>query len=256
MLVYEEPHVGFEEPTALLIACKNSLCRNVWYQNSLQVDYHLKYNLRESKNPKQPLLVHYDGSTQKQYQYPSRGWEVSYCKRDPKPAECSHIGLDMNRKIFTMDVTDPKKSHFEVREKDGEYTIFSKVLIPKGSYIMPDSVSSNYWIHQQSQDNLKELASISHTGRISIVQDFVKYVENYGSRSNLPGIEKNHVEVSFSSLIVRSEDSKKVNVGKWITDVNVPVYSPVWERNWESYDVFMVSLRDIQTGEELVRKLE
>merc|ERR1711874_287148 len=66
MLVHEEPHVGFEEPTAFLISCKNAGCRNKWYQNALQVDYYLRYNLRESKDITKPPLVHYDGSTQKQ----------------------------------------------------------------------------------------------------------------------------------------------------------------------------------------------
>lgn len=256
MLVYEEPHVGFEEPTAFLISCKNAACRNKWYQNALQVDYYLSYNLRESADTTKPPLVHYDGSTQKQYQYLSRGWEVVYCKRNPVPVECSHIGLDVNRKVFTMDIEDLSKSHFEVREMNEEYSIISKVFIPKGSYIMPDSVSSNYWIHQQSHDNLKEMASISHTGRISIIEDFLMYVEDHRSKSSLPGITQNHVEVSWSSLIIRSDNNKRVNVGKWITNMSVPVYSPVWERNWESYDVFLVSQRDIQVGEELVRKRE
>jgi len=255
MLVYEEPHVGFEEPTAFLIACKTSRCRNDWYQNALQVDYHLRYNLRDSTDT-QPLLVHYDGSTQKQYQYPSRGWEVVYCKRNPMPVECSHIGLDVNRMIFTMDIEEMQKSHFEVIVEDDEYTIVSKVFIREGSYIMPDSVSSNYWIHQQSQDTLKEVASIRHTGKISIIQDFVKYVENHGRRTNLPGIQTNHVEVSWSSLIKRSDEQRRVNVGKWITNVSVPVYSPVWERNWESFDVFLISQRDINVGEELIRRLD
>jgi hypothetical protein len=118
-----------------------------------------------------------------------------------------------------MDIEEMQKSHFEVIVEDDEYTTVSKVFIREGSYFMPDSVSSNYWIHQQSQDTLKEVASIRHTGKISIIQDFVKYVENHGRRTNLPGIQTNHVEVSWSSLIKRSDEQRRVNVGKWITNV-------------------------------------
>lgn len=257
ILIYEEPHVGFEEPTAFLIACKSRNCRDGWYRNSHQVDYLLKYNLRESTRGN--LLVHYDGSTHVDYQYPSRGWEVVYCKREPMPVECGFIGLDKGKLVFTMDIEDKEESSFEVRKQNGKYSIISKVFIPRGSYIMPDSVSSNYWIHQQSKENLQQVASISNTGKVSVVNDFLMYVEKHGKKTSLPGLQKHHVEVSWSGLIRKSQEKEKVNVGWWICEdyrKNVPVYSPVWERHWESYDVFLVSQRDIGVGEELVREKE
>merc|ERR1712032_654139 len=252
MFVYEEPHVGFEEPTAFLIACKSIQCRSKWYSSSYVVDYEVNQRLRDSKSGIYPL-AHYDGSTQYNYQFPSRGWEIVYCKRVPKPKECDYIGLDMDKKVYDMDIYDERKSSFKVREsKNNKYTIASKVFIPKGSYILAESSASNYIIHQKSMDNLQETTKVKNTGKVSIIAGFLDYIENNGKESIMSGLNRTHVEIGWSSLITKTLNEKEVNVGRWMSQElveNMSVFSPVFERYYQSYDVFLMSTRDIHEGE-------
>lgn len=257
VFVYEEPHVGFEEPTSFLIVCKSETCRSMWYSSSHAVDYLINTRLRDSHGTDHPL-VHYDGSAQYSYQFPSRGWETVYCKREPIPHECQYRGLDLNREVYDFDLDKKESSSFEVvkNETNQQYGLVATTHIPKGSYILADTLSANYIISQKSIENLESNTNILNTGKVSVIKDFLDYVKNHGKESIMPGLKLNHVEVSWSSLITKTSEKEQANIGPWMDQEileKIPVYSPVFERHYHSYDVFLIATKDIEKGEELKR---
>lgn len=84
IFVYEDPHCGFLEPHSFLLVCKSASCRSRWYGRSDQVDYEI-YDRITRTHSKERALKYFDGTTQRSYQWPKKGWETVYCRRDPVP---------------------------------------------------------------------------------------------------------------------------------------------------------------------------
>jgi len=262
VLVYEENHCSFGQPAAMLLACKDVSCRKEWYAESDDVDYRIYERIVDTKDGA-PALLHYDGSTQKFYQHPSKPWETVYCRREPMPFECAYRGLDKNKVIHDLIVGDEEKSSFSLETVKDEYTgknytaLFATVDIDKGSYIMADDVAASFIIGDESIDNLKNNVKVSGgPGKAPVIEDFIAFIEEHGHKSKTKGNGQNIVEMGGSHYIRKTSDASEANIGRWMPphpSGKEPTYSPVYERHRLPFDVFLVATKDIKKGEEVIR---
>jgi len=259
IFLYEEAHCGFSVPLSFLIVCKNSSCRKRWYASADATDTDIYSRLSESVDT-EPVLSHYDGSTQENFQYTPIAWETVYCRRDPMPFECNYRGLDVSKSAYEFDTDDVNESSFEIRttEVDGETRtgIYATEDIAAGSYIMPYDLASSFSASQDVLDNLKANTEIDGTGGVTVIEDFLEYIEENGHATMHDGRELTYVEIGATFMIRKTEDDDEVNVGRWMPEHpggKKPTYSPVYERHTISFDVFMVATADISEGDELVK---
>lgn len=260
MMVYEEAHCGFEEPHAFLAVCKSSACRSRWNAQSVVIDDEIYDRIKRTKS-KKPSLMHYDGTTHHSFQVTPRGWETVYCRREPQPFECAYRGLDLTKELFEMG-DDGEEGSFDLRTKviDGEeiQSIFAKVDIPKGSYIMPSDVAASVALHEDVINGLKENTLVKQTGEVTVINNFLDFVAENGHPSMAQGTKLNYVEVGGTTFIRKSKNADEINVGRWMPEHpsgKLPVYSPVYDRRMMSFDVFIVATKDIKAGEEVVRPM-
>ena len=259
MFVYEDAHCGFIEPRAFLIACRSEGCRSRFYATSDVIDYEIYDRIIRTKS-KQRALVYYDGVTHFGYQYAPKAWETVYCRREPTPFECAYRHMDMRKPIFEYDITNEEDGDFTItgdwNEDETEVIkthVFAAVDIPKGSYIMPDHLASSLVLSERS---IKGLEKNIEYGGVSVIEDFVSFIQDHGHDSKNVGSERVLVEVGASYLIDTADDEKKANVARWIPPHPAgkrPVYSPVYERHRHSFDVFIVASKDIKKGEEILK---
>lgn len=263
MLIYEEPHCGFLEPHAFLIVCKSVDCRSRWYARNDQVDYEI-YDRIVRTHSKKRALTFFDGTTQRSYQWPKRGWETVYCRRDPIPFECNYRSLDRKVGMYEMDLNDETKNSFRVETTVDTTTgkknasVYAKVNIPKGSYIMAEHLASSLLITQRNLDGLANNVKVGG-GRVAIIEDLLEYFDTYAHESRMDGSHQYYVEVGGTVLIRRVENVEDANVGRWVPphpSGKHPKYSPVYERHRMSFDVFRIATRDIQAGEELLMHIK
>jgi hypothetical protein len=258
MFVYEEPHAGFLEPHAFLIACRSEGCRSRWYARSDQVDYQIYDRIVRSQSKARSLTL-YDGTTQRSYQWPKKGWETVYCRREPTPFECAYRNMDSKAEIHEFDFEKEENSSFRVestKDKDGKTLtkVFAKTDIRKGSFIMPNHLASSLMVTSRNLDGLHNNLDVGG-GRVAIIADLLKFFEVYSHDSAAPGSGEHYVEVGGSVLIRRSSESGSSNVGAWVPQHpsgKRPVYSPVYERHRVSFDVFLLATKDIAEGDEVV----
>lgn len=259
MLIYEEEHCGFLEPRAFLIVCKSVTCRSRWYARSEQVDYDI-YERITRTHSKQQALSFYDGTTQHNYQWPKKGWETVYCRRDPIPFECSYRHLDLFAPVFEFHwKEDEGDRHFtvEVKEADNgmeESRVYAANDIPKGSYIMPWHLASSLAVSDRNFEGLKHNTEVEGGGKVAVIEDLLEFFKDYAHSSVAIGSSDNFVEIGATVLIRRVDDPKDANVKKWMPQHpsgKRPKYSPVYERHRVSFDVFIVASEDIGRGEEI-----
>lgn len=261
MFVYEDPHCGFTEPRAFMVVCKSESCRRLYYANSDEIDYEI-YSRIVKTNSKNRALQYFDGITHLGYQVAPKAWETTYCRREPTPFECSYRHLDFKKPIFEFDFESEDENPFKVTadwegEADEKYIskthVFANVDIPEGAYIMPEHLASSLSLSQQAIDNLKETTEL---GGVSVIEDFVAFVEKFGHESKSKGTQRTLVEIGASYLIGEVENKEDANVGRWIPahpEGRRPKYSPVYERHRLSFDVFAVATKDIPKGTELLK---
>lgn len=261
MFVYEDPHCGFTEPRAFMIVCKSHTCRRLFYATSDEIDYEI-YSRVVRTHSKVRALQYYDGITHLGYQVAPKAWETIYCRREPTPFECSYRHLDFKKPIFEFDFESEEDNPFKVTadwEGEGDDKaitsthVFANVDIPKGSYIMPEHLASSLSLSQKAIDNLKESTEY---GGVSVIEDFVSFIEKFGHDSKSKGTQRTLVEVGASYLIREVDTAEEANVGRWIPPHpkgRRPKYSPVYERHRLSFDVFAVATRDIPKGAELLK---
>mmetsp|Transcript_7408 Transcript_7408/g.10829 ORF Transcript_7408/g.10829 Transcript_7408/m.10829 type:complete len:796 (+) Transcript_7408:55-2442(+) len=260
MFVYEEAHCGYEEPHAFLTVCKSSSCRSKWYAEPAVVDDEIYERIKRTKSEK-ASLIHYDGATHHSFQIPPRAWETVYCRREPMPFECAYRGLDLTKELFEMpDEDEEEPGSFEIRELDVDgtksNTIFATVDIPEGSYIMPSDVAASMVIGDEIIEGLESNANVKSTGEVTVIDNFLKFINENGHASMAEGIKLNYVEVGATTFIRRSENASEINVGRWMPphpSGKNPVFSPVYDRHLMAFDVFIVATRDIKAGEEIVK---
>mmetsp|Transcript_4703 Transcript_4703/g.6526 ORF Transcript_4703/g.6526 Transcript_4703/m.6526 type:complete len:752 (-) Transcript_4703:59-2314(-) len=253
--VYEEADVGFMEPHSFLIACKSYNCRSRWYAESDAVDYQIYERIALTKDDKR-ALVQFDGSTQHQYKYPPKAWETVYCRREPTPFECAFIHLDPDRELFDF-VVDPEEgesSFTVVGEYETGLKVEALVDVPEGSYIMPSHLASSFLISDKTVSNLETNTEVAGKGNAKIIEDLLEYIEYYGHKSFVDGIGINVVEIGGTHAI--PVDDEKANIARWVPthpDGKRPTFSPVYDRHWLSFDVFLVATKDIKKGDFLYK---
>lgn len=257
MFVYEEPHAGYLEPHSYLLVCRSVDCRSRWYARSDQVDYQI-YDRIVRTHSKTRALSYYDGTTQRTYQWPKKGWETLYCRREPTPFECAYRVIDSKAELHELDLEDEDESSFRVEKiesesEDPQYKVFAKKRIPKGSFIMAEHLASSLMITSRNYEGLRSNVNVGG-GRVAIIEDLLEYFKVYAHPSHAPGSEQHYVEVGGSVLLRRSKGDD-ANVGRWMPphpSGKRPVFSPVYERHRVSFDVFLVASKDIEVGEEVV----
>jgi hypothetical protein len=259
MFVYEDPHCGFSEPKAFLIVCRSAGCRSRWYATSDVIDYEIYARIGRTHS-KSRALLYYDGVTQLGYQVAPKAWETVYCRREPTPFECAYRSMDLSKKIFEYNIEDEDEGDFKItgvwdekKETVLSTQVFASVDIPKGSFIMPDHLANSLIISDQSLDNLK--GNLEYGG-VSVIEDFIEFIDEYGHESKNVGSARTLIEIGASYLIGVVDDEEAANVGRWIPphpEGKRPTYSPVYERHRHSFDVFMVATKDIPKGAEVFK---
>ncbi|GAX24431.1 hypothetical protein FisN_4Lh568 [Fistulifera solaris] len=258
MFVYEEAHCGFMEPHAFLIACKSANCRSRWYARSDQVDFQI-YERIVRTHSKKRALTFYDGTTQRSYQWPKKGWETVYCRREPMPFECAYRTMDRNSGLFELDLDDEKQSSLRVSietDEKGEAVskLFATVDIPKGSFILSEDMASSLMINSRNFEGLK--GNVEAGGdNVSVISDLLAFFEEYAHESGASGSNQHYVEVGGSVFVRRSENEGDVNIVRWLPphpEGKRPKFSPVYERHRMSFDLFLVASKDINAGDEIV----
>ncbi len=262
MFVYEESHIGLENSIAYLTVCRNVNCRASWYADALVVDYHLSVRMRETKS-KQPVLIHYDGTTHQLFQIPPRAWEDVYCRRNPEPAECKFRSLDLSKEIFDIDIENEQGSSFKIEALHDDVTgkktkaIYATVDIPAGSYIMPTDLAGSFSISEYTHNSLKSITQMKGIGDMNVIKKFLQFIEYNGHKSLSDGNSIRYVEAGATFMIRKSSKMDEVNIGRWIPEhlrcAKQPVYSPVYDRKLMTFDLFLVATKDIKKGEELVK---
>eukprot|EP00522_Entomoneis_paludosa_P006995 CAMPEP_0172444298 /NCGR_PEP_ID=MMETSP1065-20121228/4354_1 /TAXON_ID=265537 /ORGANISM="Amphiprora paludosa, Strain CCMP125" /LENGTH=807 /DNA_ID=CAMNT_0013194775 /DNA_START=59 /DNA_END=2482 /DNA_ORIENTATION=- len=279
MLVYEEAHTGNLEPEGFLLVCKDASCRQRWYARSDQVEYQIYERLVRTQ-PKEPdqekplVLSYFDGTTQRSYQWPKKGWETVYCRREPTPWECAYTHLNQHAEFHELDLEDESESSFRVEttmSEDGkeleESRVFATTDIPKGSYIMAEHLASSLMLTERNLEGLNNNTKLATAGveesedgeskgpaRATIIEDLLDFFDHHGHPSIMEGSEQHYVEVGGTALIRRTDNVKESNLEPWVPRRRSPkpTYSPVYERHRMSFDVFIVASRDIEEGEEIV----
>mmetsp|Transcript_11625 Transcript_11625/g.33462 ORF Transcript_11625/g.33462 Transcript_11625/m.33462 type:complete len:750 (-) Transcript_11625:16-2265(-) len=261
MFVYEDPHCGFSEPRAFMVVCKSDTCRRLFYATSDEIDYEI-YSRIVKTHSKVRALQYFDGITHLGYQVAPKAWETTYCRREPTPFECSYRHLDFKKPIYEFNFENEDANPFKVTadwEGEGEDMyisnthVYAAVDIPKGAYIMPEHLASSLSLSQKAIDNLKETTEY---GGVSVIEDFVTFIEKFGHESKAKGTQRTLVEIGASYLIREVERKEDANIGRWVPphpDGRRPKYSPVYERHRLSFDVFAVATEDIPKGTELLK---
>lgn len=138
---YSEGHGGFLGVMKFKIAFKCTSCFTQWHSNQAMIDLAIKErSMRTVDGSNAKLFRFFDGATMIGYQYPSRVVENVFCREIPTPPFCdaSH-GFDP----YTTNI---KLSSLEVKTSlipNAGRGVFTKIDIPKGSYIGLEEVSSN-----------------------------------------------------------------------------------------------------------------
>jgi len=253
MHVYEEAHCGLNEPQAFLLICKSTKCKEQWYANADVIDYQIYERISKTKSGKK-ALIHYDGSTQHSFRFPPKAWETVYCRREPTPVECAYLGVPMDRAIFEY---DEESNFFHVSKDDsGAYHVKANTNIPKGSFVMPNHMASSFSLSSRSLSNLQQSASFSipDSPKPRKIQKFLQYIDAHGHSSLLDGSGNHIVEIGASAMIQSVTDADKANVGRWGPSLpKRPVFSPVYDRHFHSFDVFLVATKDIMEGDEIFK---
>lgn len=118
---------------------------------------------------------------------------------------------------------------------------------------MAEHVASSLQLSHQAIDNLR--GNLEYGG-VTVIEDFVEFVDTYGHDSKSAGSARRLVEVGASYFIDSVDNEEEANVGRWLPahpNGKRPKYSPVYERHRLSFDVFMVATKDIPKDTELKR---
>ena len=266
MFVYEDPHCGFAEPRAFMVVCKSDSCRKRFYATADEMDYFI-YDRIVRTHSKARALKYFDGVTHLGYQVAPKAWETIYCRREPTPFECDYRHLDFKAPLMEFNIENEAEGAFSVTadykeitedaesaEKEIDQThVWANVDIPKGAYIMAEHLASSLQLSHQSIANLKRNLEY---GGVTVIEDFVEFVDEFGHESQAAGSARTLVEIGASYFIRAVETETEANVGRWIPahpKGKRPKYSPVYERHRLSFDVFMVATKDIPKGGELKR---
>jgi len=234
-----------------LVACKSNNCQNNWYANPSQVELAMHKRLRRSVSNK-PVLKYFDGRTMQSYQEPTFGWEVSFCRQNPAPDECS-VGLGYSTPLLNYLSMDES---FEIKYDNVEkqLNLYSKIDIPKMStFLIDDTV-------MQISDQLKK---------------FDEYLLPFGSLPKALGGRESTLARSYISIVASSvqgecsfanveqfkiwKDGEVKPGGKSEGDTstrtsnNAAIFNPLLDRHLSKFETGLIfrAVSDISKGDVL-----
>eukprot|EP00591_Stephanopyxis_turris_P012647 CAMPEP_0195510186 /NCGR_PEP_ID=MMETSP0794_2-20130614/2908_1 /TAXON_ID=515487 /ORGANISM="Stephanopyxis turris, Strain CCMP 815" /LENGTH=195 /DNA_ID=CAMNT_0040637561 /DNA_START=143 /DNA_END=730 /DNA_ORIENTATION=- len=190
-----------------------------------------------------------------EYQIPPRAIETVHCY-DPNSSVDCKVGRNYDQRTATFLAGD-----FEVRhnEETGEMGVFSKVEIPKMSYIQD---GEEIFFEPKTRE------MFSKSAHYYMLHETLPLAE-YSAMSTIKSNAMQKVPASFSTgfpaLIKRSSSLTKINVGtlsSYLMRENLcspnaakgechEAHNPVVDRHLSTYGSGLVTLRDILPGEEL-----
>jgi spermidine synthase len=257
MHVYEEMRSGFLDPHSFLVVCRNVSCRSRWYAKSDVIDYNIYDRIVKTKSGREALKF-FDGTTQYSYQVPPMHWEAVYCRREPTPFECAYRSLDFSKPIHEFYLDNDERSSFRIEMKSNDEgkligsSVFAKVHIPKGSFIMPDHLARSVVLSEESIESIQSNVNMG----APVYQALTNFIEWNAHKTHIEGTEVRHLEVGATILIREVASEEEANVGRWVPPHptgKCPPFSPVYDRHRFSFNTFMVATRDIPAGDELTR---
>lgn len=149
---YAEGHGGFLGVMKFKIAFKCTSCFSQWHSNQAMIDLAIKErSMATVDGIGTKLFRFFDGATMVGYQYPSRVVENVFCREIPTPEFCDTLhGFDPYTTNVMLSSLEVKTSLIPNAGRG----VFTKIDIPKGSYIGLEEVSNNvivmpssvYWL--------------------------------------------------------------------------------------------------------------
>lgn len=246
MHIYDEEHCGFGGPWSFLVACKSNNCHNNWYKNPAQIELAMHKRLRRSVS-KKPMLKYFDGRTMQSYQYPTFGWEVSFCRKDPKPEECK-IGIGYsNTQLKHLSFDENFEIKFDVTSKSLE--LYSKVDIPKLSNFLIDDIvmeiSSELLKYEDSDLPFNSLAKLLGSSESSLSRSYISIVSS--------AVRGECSDANVQQLEVWKDGEAKEDDGSNRTGI----YNPLLDRHLTKFETGLLfrPLRDISKGDAICTNL-
>merc|ERR1712238_634324 len=96
------------------------------------------------------------------------------------------------------------------KTKNSVTALFARTDISEGSYILPSSMATSFILNGNSLSNLQNNLKIDGTGDMTVIGNFLSYVDDYGHESMSEGSEISIVEVGASQWMVRNENKSEV----------------------------------------------
>mmetsp|Transcript_12738 Transcript_12738/g.16093 ORF Transcript_12738/g.16093 Transcript_12738/m.16093 type:complete len:463 (+) Transcript_12738:1555-2943(+) len=276
---YSEHNCGFEASWTYLVACKDAKCRSNWYKNPAQVDESIHRRILRSKSGKS-LLEYFDGTTMASYHIPRRAVETVYCRQFNQPEEC-RFGTEgwSQRVLGTGDgqVAVVGQDDLAVTvSDDGEVeSVVAKRDIPSLSYIesgevlrIPAQVETMMNLYKDFHDyspitNFIEKSGMSledmeQKGGMYISSGVQALVKNTDSES---GANIGHMSTWVSLLKSQNNstqaqcESSSGGAPEGAGTLRISPESPVMARKLPHFEsAYLLSLRDIAKGEEIMKK--
>ncbi len=135
---YSEDHTGFEEPWYFYAAFKDLSTRSYWMASEATINLKIRKRAIRTIDGTSPF-DYFDGAMMKKYQLPSQASVDLFCRRQPTP-----VGCEVSSHGFNPYILNYPEDFFNVsRSLAGEYAgrgVFTKSMIPKGSYLMLESM--------------------------------------------------------------------------------------------------------------------
>jgi hypothetical protein len=165
--------------------------------------------------------------------------------------------LDYSKQVHEFDPDNEDKSSFRLevnKNENGQVagsSVYAKVNIPKGSYIMPDHLSRSMVLNEKSIEGIR--GSIGKSA--PAYDEFFKFIEDNAHSDHMEGNGSRYLEVGATTLMRRVDNPEEANVGRWMPahPGKRPIFSPVYDRHRMSFDLFMVATKDIPAGAEVTR---
>mmetsp|Transcript_8027 Transcript_8027/g.8253 ORF Transcript_8027/g.8253 Transcript_8027/m.8253 type:complete len:360 (+) Transcript_8027:2407-3486(+) len=242
MHIYDEEHCGFGGPWSFLVACKSNNCHDNWYKNPSQIELAMHKRLRRSVS-KKPMLKYFDGRTMQSYQYPTFGWEVSFCRKDPTPAECK-VGIGYsNTQLKHLSFDENFEIKFDATSQSFE--LYSKVDIPKLSNFLIDDIvmeiSNELLKHEDNTLPFNSLAELLGSSESSLSRAYISIVSS--------AVRGECSDANVEQLEVWKDGKAKEDDGSNRTGI----YNPLLDRHLTKFETGLLfrPLRDISKGDAL-----
>lgn len=163
-----------------MVGFKSYSSRKQWYANVAQIELAIQKRGVITKSGESPFL-HFSGATMTSYQIPSRAAEDVFCRRQPVPPSCTNDEYIYNpeRPNIPISLLEVKASTLGENAGRG---LFTKVDIPKGSYIGGDVAGDTIRFFPSTREVINELyATCDATKKRLEVLEY--YMDGYGFAS-------------------------------------------------------------------------